>query len=391
MLKIAVLDIEVVGKDLERFLNLSAYHGITLLNIVKKEEQMICSIKAKDFFLLHHIIHKAKVKVRIRRKTGWYFQLKNIISKKIFILFLSIAIMIIPLFSQFLWKIEVDGNFKVSTDLIYEFLQKEGIYYRMPLKEIKGDELEKKLRKEFYDITWISVSVEGTTLKVRIKENDTYNPIKENLSQSDIVAEKSGEIESILVREGTRLVSVGEVVEKGAILIEGVRQVPTEDGTEVKKIPVAAKGDVTIVYEIPVSQRILLEYETKVYSGEELKKYILYTKKSVVNLNDNQLPFLQYDYYEEEITPYFFKILFPDFKIIERNYRDYLLYREKYQRKEAEGILRDDFHKIIKSLEEKGVQIIEKNVKIENDPISVSLEGKLKVREVFKEKNYRNE
>ena len=172
----------------------------------------------------------------------------------------------------------------------------------MPLNKIKGDELEKKLRKEFYDITWISVSVEGTTLKVCIKENDSYNPTNENSGQSDIVAEKSGEIESILVREGTKLVSVGEFVEKGTILIEGVSLIPIEDGTEIKEVPVAAKGDVAVIYEIPIEEKVLLEYENKVYSGKELKKYQhIKIPSSVCNLpvylenNKNKIDYATYE------------------------------------------------------------------------------------------------
>ena len=50
---------------------------------------------------------------------------------------------------------------------------------------------------------------------------------------------------------------------------------------------------------------------------------------------------------------------------------------KKYSLKDAQSILEEELSKIIESLGEKGVQIIEKNVKIKTNSVQANLEGKL--------------
>ena len=85
MLKTAILDVEVRGEQLERFLNLSVYHGIVLWDIVKEEEHIRCRIRASDFFILSEIVRKTRVKLKILKKAGWYFKIKVLLSNKIFL------------------------------------------------------------------------------------------------------------------------------------------------------------------------------------------------------------------------------------------------------------------------------------------------------------------
>ena len=392
MIKYSFLDIEIKGKEIQRFFNLCVFHGIILKNIQEMDEgKFYCQIEGRDFFVLQTIVRKTGVKIKILKKNGYYFSLKKLISYKVFLIFLCFTIAVIVYTSRLLWTIDIEGNINISSYLLKQSIFEENISPGMFIDRINTEELEKKLRKEFDEITWISVSISGTTLQVNLKENDTDNGIQKNVLTGNIVADKEGIVESIFVRQGTKNVSVGDPVSQGTVLIRGIQEIPDGTGTKIKEVPVAAKGDVSISYRIPIRERLLLEYNTKVYSGNEIKKYDLVTEKNIYHLNDDTIPFLEYDYYEEEITPLLVKLLFPDIKIIRKNYRDYLEYKEKYEQEEAQEIVSNNFKKILKSLEEKGVQIIEKNVKMKIDDVSVSLEGDLKVREVFKEKDYRNE
>ena len=64
-------------------------------------------------------------------------------------------------------------------------------------------------------------------------------------------------------------------------------------------------------------------------------------------------------------------------KIYKNTYLEYNNVEKKYSLKEAQNILEHKFTKILESLEEKGVQIIEKNVKIKSNSVQANLEGKL--------------
>ena len=53
----------------------------------------------------------------------------------------------------------------------------------------------------------------------------------------------------------------------------------------------------------------------------------------------------------------------------------------KYTNEESKALIQDEYKKIVESLEEKGVQIIEKNVKIETNDLKWVLSGELTVQE----------
>ena len=391
MYKNAYLEIVILGKDKERFLNLCAFHNILLWDIKMKEESYIIRMNAADLFLVRRIVKKTDIKLKIVKRKGIYFKLKTMKYQKIFFFCLLCGFFLLWLSSHFLWKIEIRGNLYLSNLLVESFLKEEGISYGMPLRRIATEELEKKIRKKFFEITWTSISIDGTSLVIQIKENDALKIQEENQQPSNITAGKTGVVKDIFVRQGTALVKPGDMVQKGDILIRGEVEIPAEDGSVKEIVSTSAKGDITMEYEIPIKEKLLLEYDTKVYTGMEKRDYEFQLKEKIIGRKRKSSPFFLFDTIKEEITPSIVKKFIPSFSVYKMTYRDYFLQKEKYSLEEGEKILNKKFNKIIKSLEEKGVQIIEKNVKIRTNSVSLQLEGTLKVEEVFKEKNNRNE
>ena len=74
--------------------------------------------------------------------------------------------------SLFIWNIHIEGNESLSTQVVLSYLQEEGITHGMLKRQIHGEELEKKLREHFTEVTWTSAEVKGTRLIVHMKENE---------------------------------------------------------------------------------------------------------------------------------------------------------------------------------------------------------------------------
>lgn len=390
-LRAAYLKVEIRGEEKERFLNLCAHHGINLWDIVYKENIVIAHIDAEDFFSLKKIVKKTNSKIRILKKDGLLFKFYQILCHKTFCLFFFFGMIFLIISSNYLWRIKITGNHNISTVLIKEFLEEQEISFGMAVKNISTDLLEKELRKKFDEITWVSVSIRGTTLQVEVKENDTVIRQNREFAGSNIISDVKGIVETILVRQGTALVQPNDEVKIGDILIQGSVTILSEDGSVKEVQLVEAKGDIWITYQIPVNETLLLEYESKVYSGQEKTGYELYFNDKKFSFGNRKVKFTRYDTLSEEITPLFFKSLFPGLKLNRNTYRDYVIVREKYSLEEGKEILAEQFNKILKSLEEKGVHIIEKDVKINTGNLSVSLNGNLTVRELFKENTVYNE
>ena len=232
----------------------------------------------------------------------------------------------------------------------------------------------------------------GTSLEIYLKENrDTVKiPLAEG-NGYNLVANADGFVDSIVVRAGTALVKVGEEVKKGDVLIAGVVKVPKEDEITEEIKFCKASGDVWMVYHFPVNEKIFLEHNVKEYTGKERKKVVIYSEKGKWGLDLRKIPFVKYDYIEENIEFPLMKFLSLPLEIKQITYRDYIIKKEKYTLKEAKEILNEKFEKIIVSLEEKGVQIIEKNVKIRANSVYLLLTGDIKIRELCNNYEYSEE
>ncbi len=372
----------VRGENIERFLNMCSYHNIKIFDIQKQEEECYVKVYAADFFLLKNIVKKSNVKVKITQKNGIYFCFKKQVKRKIFFIASFFCLLLLWIGSHFLWGIQIEGNFSITNDLIIDYLQEQGVYYGMPLSKIPIYELKTNLRNTYDEITWVSIYLKGTNLHISLKENDTLNNTNTaiNSQSADLIAEQNGTIDSILVRQGTPMVTQGEEVSKGDVLISGTVEIPAEDGTIKDKHYCKADGDVYLIYEYPIAETISLEYLTKEYSGNYVEKYDLYIQNDSIKLPHLKIPYIKYDSIAENLEHPLLDFMSLPLEIKKTRYREYQIIRKKYSNSEAEKLIKEKLDKIILSLEEKGVQIIEKNVKISTNSAYLSMTGNLTVK-----------
>ena len=206
----------VSGFSPERFMNLCSNRGILLWNIHKEQDLYYMCISIMGFYKLRPIVKKTKTKVAIIQRCGLPFLMSKILKRKIFLLGLFLAVFFWFWSSRFIWDIEVNGNFTITEDIIYDFLEKNNVYVGLKKNELDIENIEKGVRKEFYQITWTSAKLKGTKLLIEIKENEKINIEQEQKTEdeetapSDLAAEKDGKIVSMIVRTGVPQVKIGQ-------------------------------------------------------------------------------------------------------------------------------------------------------------------------------------
>ena len=376
-----IVELCVRGENTERFLNMCSYHKIKIFDIRKTNIECYLKICATDFFAIKDIVRKSGVNVKILQKKGIYFYIKKQAKRTVFAITSCLCLFLLWISSHFLWGIKIEGNYSVTDDLITDYLQQSGIYYGMPLSEIPIEELKTNLRNAYDEITWISIYLEGTNLYIALKENDTIKPENTAItSYSDVIADETGIVESVFVRQGTGMVTVGDEVTKGDILISGKVEIPVEDGTVKETRLCKADGDVYIVYDYPVEERISLEYLSREYTGKFIEKKEFYFFNKHIPIPFFKIPYIKYDTIGETIEIPILELLSIPLEIKSIKYREYQILKKKYTNSEAEKLLKENLDKIILSLEEKGIQIIEKNVKINTNSVYLSMTGNLTLK-----------
>lgn len=123
--------------------------------------------------------------------------------------------------SLFIAEITIGGYSSISETELRQTLTEAGVYEGARKKGIYED--AKALLYEKYDkITWISIYERGRRLEVDIAEAGEF--LEENIPDKkpvNIVAAKSGMIETILPLKGSAKVQKGDYVNEGDILISG--------------------------------------------------------------------------------------------------------------------------------------------------------------------------
>lgn len=373
--------LEVVGDSPERFVNMCAHHNIKLWELQSETGKIRFKINIRDLQYLKPILKKTRMTFTIKSKYGLPFIFGKIMRRPCTIPGILLVILISYIYTFFIWDIKIEGNVQYSSEEIMEFLNEEELYKSMPIARIDTGEIAYKIRGYFPNIIWVSVHVEGTSIRVNVKENQQIdrekslnvnlevgideNNVVSKVEGRDLVAQCDGRIVSIVTREGIPQVHKGDYVSKGDILITGRIPLTSDYDEPLGYNYVTADGDIIIetieLYEDEQARK----YDNKVY--DENTSYRCYIKVGNYLIGNMEKVISSGEY--ESVTKEY--ILHPSMQnkytfifAIQTN-KTYEFVEEYYTTDELKNILNDRFVQHIKNMDEKKVEIIENNVKIE--------------------------
>lgn len=371
------LRIRISGFSPERFMNLCSNHGIVLWDIFPGQCYYEMNISLSDFYRLKPVLRKTKTRVHILSKNGFPFVLVRWKSRKIFLSGFLFCFCLLIYLSTFIWAIELEGNEQLTREMLIDFLKESQITYGTKKKEIDIDSLEKKLRNEYAFITWASVKIEGTELTIAVKENDVKIGVsQEQTETADLISDTNGVIESIITRKGVPAVKQGQEVKEGDLLISGGIPIISDDQQVKNYQYVRADGDVYVKYSQSYTDSLSFSYQVKRYIGKSQNTYSFTAfghTFDILKKPENGLYRCVSSHRQLKILDDFYLPFYMETKC----YSKYELVEKQYTKEEASNILNKNLRDFCEDLEEKGVQILEKNVKIVWESEKASLKGNL--------------
>ena len=352
------------GYSPERFLNICSKKNIYIWNLQNTKLGYEFCISLKDFRKMKAILKKTKTRLMIRKKYGLPFFLHKYRKRKAYFISILGFAVIIYILSLFIWDIHIEGNYTYTEELIIKYLEEEEIEHGIKKSMIDCDKIEKLLRNEFFDITWVSASLSGTRLIIKIQENFDYLKVEEEMPPYDLVAQKDAVITSIIARTGTPLVKEGIVVGKGDVMVSGTVEILNDFEELLRNEYVNADADIfgKTIYEYKNSFK--MKDKKKIYTGNQKKAFFLTVFKKKIYLFANNHKYEYYDIYEEENTLNLGKNFYLPFSYHRCYYNEYELIDYTYTEEEAINLANSNFDYYLEKLIEKGVQIIGNNVKI---------------------------
>ncbi len=381
--------IRVCGYSPERFLNLCSGNHILIWDIVNRNTCYEMKMSIRGFRKIRPFVRKTKTKIMIVEKHGLPFFIFRSRKRKAFFAGMVLCAGLLYGMSLFIWDIQIEGCVQYTDDLLMDFLADNGIVHGMRKSQVNGEDIQFLLRNGYPKITWASVSIDGTRLVVRIKENtvtgDEDIRKEEEEAPKDLLSPASGTIRSMIVRQGTPLKEVGDTVEEGEVLVRGRLEI-LNDSKEVAKYEYCpSDADIQVEYVLPYETKMDMAYDRREYSGRVKRAFFLKILSGRLSFSQNPKDFAVYDTVTAQhqirlLDNFYIPVYFGEIR-----YREYEMVPDVYSEEEMERLLRERMNLDFEDLEKKGVQILENNVKIQIDESRGTASGTLLVQEKAKD------
>lgn len=379
--KKGILRIRVTGDSYDRFLNLCAHHQIALWNLEYHDHAYEMDISIKGFRMLRPLVKKSRTRVRILKRHGLPFFLYRYQKRKMLFAGMLCGIILMYIMSCFLWRIDIEGNQQITEGQITKYLETIHIANGTKISSIDCKELAAMLRRQFEMFTWVSVKQEGTRLLIQVKENQDITPKTQNtdfipdMTPSDLVSDRNGVITSMITRKGVPVVTVGDIVKKGDLLVKGVLEIFDDSGETFGYQYCHSEADIFIKTSYIYHDQIALKTKDKQYTGKSRRTFgvrigdfkwcLSLWKKDLAN-TDTVTTIYPLCLFRNFYLP----VSFEKQELLEYQYQDITLSKKEAARKAEQHL-----YKFLEEIQEKGVQISENNVRIEFDEKYCIAEG----------------
>ena len=367
------IKIRFSGNSPERFLNMCKHKRIQIWNLVYFDDSYECYMMAKDFRKIKSLVKKAKLKVSIIEKYGFGFSLFQYRKRKIFLLGIGFCVIFLSLMTQRVWKIEFSGNYRITDDILYEYLDAKKIAWGMKTSAVDCESICKMLRRDFQDLIWVSSSLEGTKLKIHIKEKeDTIEQKENNELYQDIESDIAGTVTKIITRKGVPLVKEGDEIAVGALLVSGKIPILDDAGTVIREELVCADADIYVKRIIYFCESCDNTFMDKRYQKKQYKEIALkilgYRFTFGISKKDVSQEILE-DH----------KTIVPFLSIADRTIRTYEEIEMQRSVEEQKKILESAFYYFKEELDKQNIEVLSQDLSYENRSNSLIYKGNIEV------------
>lgn len=366
------LILKVTGVKTGRFLSLCMNHGIEVWSVEEKDSGCLqLSMFLYDVPKLKKLRAKSAVHIRFVERHGLIFQMRKHSNWPCVVVVIAVLVFLCVQYRSHIWYVKVDGNSFLSDETCEQLLRQAGFYPGIRKRNLDCKSLCSMFLQQSGEISWASVSKEGQTLYLDIRENldadSDFGMVPEESEDYmySLVADQNATISSIITRNGTPNVKVGDEVLVGDVLIYGREAILDDSGEIADYLYLCADGDVEGFVSYDWDEPLSSFREERTDTGNFYTRFF-------VGIGDHvwEIPGIYPDYYQSRQVTVYDKVsllpLMDQFLWIGKRTvyeQDISLYKtdRTLAMEESEKL----FSGYLLDLEEEGVKILRKNLAIE--------------------------
>ncbi|MBQ6801514.1 MAG: sporulation protein YqfD [Oscillospiraceae bacterium] len=246
------------GAECEKLLSHCVKNGIEIEKPRKKGFRLYGCVKANKYKKLRCPAKKYGLKLKILRKSGYYFILKKNKIKTGFALGMCFVFAVVQFMNLFIWEINVVGNKNISTESIVYSAKEKGLKPGTLAKKHDVQTIEWYIMSENDGLAVAEVNIQGSCANIMVREaKEPAESKPDDDIPINIVASRYGVIRSMDVFDGQSCAKVGDAVMKGDMLVSAVYEDRHNKLTlKHARANVIAETDYCIEVEFPLEQTL---------------------------------------------------------------------------------------------------------------------------------------
>ena len=212
---------QIDGLNLDRFINHLALQGITLYSVKKiTNKRLIVSVNYLDSKKFFAIAKSLCYNIKKVKSSGRDFFLIRLYKRIGLILGAVVFLLAVLSFNDLVLSVDFVGSGSAYKREVQEILSKKSIGEFSRFSNIDLRALEDQILSESNSFSFVSCKKQGSRLVIELILSDgTDNALSGNVEKMN--AKTFGVVERIKVYRGTALVSEGDYVEIGDLLVSG--------------------------------------------------------------------------------------------------------------------------------------------------------------------------
>lgn len=357
--------IEAHGRFPERILNIAAARFIYVRDVKKDGENLTFSVSKRGWECLCRDVPDA-LELSVKQKYGFPFFFRRY-KKRLALFFLPLLFAALSfVYSSFIWRVEISGATPSLQKKVLSTLSDMGVRRGAYIRRINPDEIKRRVLLKHSDLTWMWLNLDGTSAEIEIVPRKKAPSTIKITEPANVIAQRSGLVTKIQTFCGTPLVTVGEAVEKGQILISGIFK------SENENIPVYYHHAGGIVEATVWDEKAVIlpkQLSEKVRTGNKKSAFGVNFTKNNVNFSINsRISYREYDKIVKNIRIPFLGVAF--FRA------DYYEVNVNMRQNDLTALIDKEVSKMRRAAEKSGAS----NIKISTDTADCGASVILKMR-----------
>ena len=215
--------LRVTGAYPQQFLNRMAQQGTPFWEITRPGElQLETTVYRSDLPRCRQAAERAMCELETLRQSGLRARFYGLRRRPVLLVGLLLVVALALWSEQYIWTLDVEGNETVPAQEILRTLAELGVGVGTKWQTLDPQRLENRMLDRMPALSWFTINANSARAHVLVRERVPVPELVDTRQPTNVVAAKTGMIETMEVYDGQAVVEPGQMVQAGQLLVSGL-------------------------------------------------------------------------------------------------------------------------------------------------------------------------